>query len=179
VKHFRGDKPPRALGAIGDSPEPILFDDDMRLQVRFSTPAFCYVIALNPDGKLPLCHPGTSTEIPAQIGALACPPGNLYFPLNDGRGLQAFVVLASRTPLPRFAQWEGRHALRWETVLANGAGVWSFDGSVIEPLADGRRGPPRSHDGPPRPFQELCDRVKQLKGIDAARAIAFPVAERR
>ncbi len=178
VKHFRGDKPPKALGTIGGSSSPILFDDDVRVQARFSAAAYCYLIALNPDGKVQLCHPATSTETPPRVEELAYPLGNLYFPLNDGTGLQAFVLLASRAPLPPFAGWEGRRTLRWEAASPNDTGVWGFNGNILEPLAGGRRGPPRSHEGAPRPFQELCDWVKQLAGVDAARAIAFPVVER-
>jgi serine/threonine protein kinase len=180
VKHFRGDRPPMALGTIGDSSVPILFDDDVRVHARFSTSCYCYLIALNPDGKVQLCYPGAFTEAPPRVDEFAYPPGNLYFPLNDGTGLQAFVLLASRMPLPPFAQWEGRRTLHWEAVRTgtDGVGLWSFNGSAIEPLADGQRGQPRGHDAVPRPFKELCDWVRQLAGIEAARTIAFPVVNR-
>jgi hypothetical protein len=179
VNHFRGDKPPIALGTIGKSPGPILLDDDVRVQARLSGPAYSYLIALNPDGKIRLCHPAEDGDTPLPSDEIGHPTGNLYFPLNDGTGLQAFVLVASREPLPPFAAWEGRRALHWEAVPADSAGTWGFDGLTFEPLTVLQRGAPREHSGPPRPFQEVCEYVKKVPGIDAVRAIAFPVRGQR
>src|SRR5262249_22766410 len=101
VKHFRRN-PPQKLGKIGVTSEPILFDDDVRVHAQLSVPAYCYLIALNPDGKVQLCEPSTPTEAPAQTDRLDYPQGTVYFPLTDGVGLQAFVLLVSRQPLPPF-----------------------------------------------------------------------------
>jgi serine/threonine protein kinase len=177
VKHFRGDQPFVSLGTIGVSPEPILFDDSLRVRARLDVPAYCYLIALNPDGQIQLCDPSEEASAPAQTDQITCPLGNKYFPLNDGTGLQAFVLLASRRPLPPFDQWDGRAGLPWKSVQAKDAGVWEFDGGTFEPRDSGRRGQPREGPGAPRPFEEVCKYVAKLPGIHAVRAIAFPVVK--
>ena len=177
IDHFRGAKPPRSLGPIGESPGPILFDDDVRVHARLNAPAYCYLIALNPDGKVQLCHPLKPTEAPLRADEIAYPGGNLYFPLTDGTGLQAFVLLVSSEPLPPYSEWTGRDKLHWETVQAEGSGVWGFDGHNFEPLAGDRRGEPRKHSGPPRPFEEVCDRFTKLPQVNAVEAVAFPVSK--
>jgi serine/threonine protein kinase len=174
VKHFRGD-PPAALGTIGVTPGPFLFEDDVRVHTQLNTPAYCYLIALNADGSVQLCHPSTDSGPPPRSDQIVYPIDSKYFPLTDGTGFQGFVVLASRQPLPSFSRWEGRRGLHWETVPADGAGVWSFHGGGFEPRAGDRRGQPRSHAGAPRPFQEVCQYLRKVPGIDAAEAIAFPV----
>ena len=107
VRHFRGE-PPTALGTIGKTPGPILFDDDVRVFAQLNTPAYCYLIALNPDGSVQLCHPDTETGPPPRSDQIVYPIDSKYFPLTDGTGFQGFVVLASRQPLPSFARWKGR-----------------------------------------------------------------------
>ena len=49
---------------------------------------------------------------------------------TDGPGLQAFVAVASRQPLPAFAQWKGSEGLKrlWKSATADG--VWRFDGHL-------------------------------------------------
>jgi hypothetical protein len=87
------------------------------------------------------------------------------------------VLLVSRRPLPPFDQWDGQAGLCWRSVEAEDAGVWEFDGRTFEPRDSGRRGQPRELPGAPRPFEEVCKSVAKLHGIDAVRAIAFPVVK--
>jgi len=175
VTHFRGDNPPVSLGTIGESPGPIRFDDDVRLHARLDVPAYCYLMALNPDGKVQLCHPSAGTEPPPRSNELGYPRGDLYFPLTDGVGLQAFVLLASRAPLPPYSQWEGKVGLHWEAVPADGAALWSFDGQTFELLAKDRRSEPRRRTGEPRPFRAVCEYIATRPDVDAVSALAFPV----
>jgi len=179
VSHFRGENSPKSLGTIGVSPEPVLFDDDVRIRAEISAPAYCYLIALNPNGKVQLCDPSKETVPPPRSHEFVFPIGKTDFALNDATGLQAFVLAASRVPLPPFTDWEGRRGLRWETVPADGAGPWSFDGQTFEPLSDDRRGELRKRSGEPRPFKEVCEYVAKLPGIDAVRAIVFPVVRQK
>jgi serine/threonine protein kinase len=174
VKHFRGDKPPLSLGTIGVSPGPMLFDDDVRVHARLDAPAYCFLIAFNPDGKVQLCHPSEETKAPPPSDEIVYPAGDLYFPLTDGTGLQAFLLLASREPLPPFDKWDARRRLHWGTFRSNDSAVWSFDGHVFEPLANERRGDPRKHSGEPQAFKQVCDYIATLPGV-AVTAVAFPV----
>jgi hypothetical protein len=177
VKHIRGNNPPRSFGSIRGSPEPILFGDDVRVEVRLNGPAYGYLIALNPDGKPQLCHPSEVTEAPPQADEVDYPLDTKWFPLTDGKGLQAFIFLASRGPLPRYDQWEGRNGLRWESIPVAGAGRWEFNGRTFDPLTSGPRAEPRERSGVPRAFKEVCTNLAKLPEIDAVRAIVFPVAE--
>ncbi len=178
VKHFRGEKPCRSLGAIGLATEPVLFDDDVKVHAQLNAPAYCYLIALNPDGKAQLCHPTRSTVAPPKSDEIEYPLESLYFPLTDGVGLQAFVLLASREPLPSFADWEGRGGLHWGTIPGDDAGVWGFDGHNFEPLVSDRRGEPRKRSGEPVEFREVCEYVVKLPGVNAVRALVFPVGSK-
>jgi serine/threonine protein kinase/tetratricopeptide (TPR) repeat protein len=179
VMHYRGDRPPKSFGAIGVSSEPVLFDDDVRINVHLNTPAYCYLLALNPNGKVQLCFPSDSGESPSQSAEIIYPLGDLYFPLSDGVGLQAFAVLASRRALPAFDHWEGRRGIHWKAVPANTAGIWGYDGRTYEPLGDNPRAQPRRRAGEPRQFNEFCEYAAAFPGIDAVRAIVFPVADQK
>jgi hypothetical protein len=179
VEYFRREKPPRSLGLIGESTEPALFNDDVQVRSRLDAPAYFYLIALNADGKVQLCHPPEETESPSPSDAIVYPRSDYMFPLNDGVGLQAFILVVSRQPLPPFAEWKGREGLQWEIVPAEGAGVWSFDGRSFKPLARQQRGNPRKLPGVPELFKNVCEQVAKLQGPDAVRAVTFPVGRPR
>lgn len=86
---------------------PAMVDDDIKVRVGFSEPAYFYLVALNPDGTVQLCFPDRD-DAPqsAPISELRYPPAaDTAFGLTDGAGQQAFVVVASREPLPSFRQW--------------------------------------------------------------------------
>ena len=178
IRHFRGDDPPESLGTIVSLTEPFRFDDDVRVHARINIQSYFYLIALNADGKIQLCSPATPTEPPPRSDAINAPPGGLYFPLKDGVGLQAFVLLASREPLPPYDDWKGKSGLHWEAIPADGERAWAFDGDSFEPLDVGRRGPPREHSGEPGPFKRLCHYVATQPGVDAVKAVAFAVLPR-
>jgi serine/threonine protein kinase len=130
VKHFRGD-PPVLLGAMGDPSLEALEKDIVRIEARFSGPAYCYLIAFNPDGKEQLLSPEEETAKPKRLTALTYPAEVLgYWRLTDGPGLQAFVVVASRQPLSSYRHWQSRVGIApWEKLPQRRAwGVWQYDG---------------------------------------------------
>ncbi len=175
VDQSRGD-PPQPFGPIGLSTQPILLDDDVRISARLDVPAYCYLIALNPDGKVQLCHPPGASEPPLPSAEIDYPPDELsYFPLTDATGLQAFVVVASRKRLPPYAQWKGIDGLArlWKPEAVNR--VWRYDGHRFEPISSLPRGEPRKRSGPPAPFQEVCKYLGALPEVETIHAIAFPV----
>jgi serine/threonine protein kinase len=180
VKHYRGDNTNVSLGTIGELPEPIRFGDDVRVQVQLSAPAYCYVIALNPDSEVQLCLPSNPSEPPARSELIHYPVNpNEYFMLNDGSGEQAFVVVAATRPLTSFENWKGRDDLkqRWKPVPAEG--VWSFDGHGIERVDSGDRGDVHKGVGHPPGFDEVCQYLMNLPDIEAIRAFAFPVKPKK
>jgi tRNA A-37 threonylcarbamoyl transferase component Bud32 len=173
VKHFRGD-PPAYLGDLGDTSSSARYDDDVRVEARLSEPGYGYLIAFNPDGKEQLCLPKEGA-VPGQNAALSYPDGaNRYFGLNDDVGLQAFVLVAGRQPLPAYAEWRGAAAAPWRKNVEAG-GVWRFDGRGFELLGPVVRGMERQRGGPPEPLVELCNFFKDRSGADAVAAVAFPV----
>ena len=178
VDQSRGD-PPQPFGPIGLSTQPILFDDDVRISARLDVPAYCYLIALNPDGKVQRCHPSGASEPPSPLAEIDYPPDELsYFPLTDASGLQAFVLVASRKRLPPYAQWKGIDGLARLWKPATGDRVWRYDGRRFEPISSLPRGEPRKRSGPPAPFQEVCKYLAGLPEVETVQAIAFPVRKK-
>jgi hypothetical protein len=149
-------------------------DDDVRVQARLSAAAFCYLIAFNPDGKDQLCYPVDKTAAPVASAAIDYPADPAQsFPLNDGVGVQAFVLLAARQRLPPYAEWRARvGVMPWQTV--HGPGVWRFDGQGYA-LLGVDRGEPRKLADQPKAFVDLCRFLQERPGIDALQALAFPV----
>jgi serine/threonine protein kinase len=173
VSHFRG-KDVKPLGDLGLNSFFARADDDVRFHVHLSAPAYCYLIALNPDGKDQLCQPQDETIRPPRAQALAYPAdADVYFGLTDGAGVQAFVLLASRRPLPTYADWKATTGpLPWRREQADG--VWQFDGTRFRRL-DVSRGEERVRGGPPAVLEELGTFLRARPEADAVAAVAFPV----
>jgi hypothetical protein len=181
VRHYRRsdrpDGPPLSLGEFGEKSMSALLDEIARVEVRFSAPAYSYLLALNPDGTVQLCEPADRRTAPTASTLLNYPSGEeFYFPFTDGKGLQAFVLVASRRPLPAFDDWAAGRALNWSHVPA--AGFWLYDGRRWEPRSgrdEGFRGQPVRIAGVPTPLADACRRLVEEPGVDAVRAVAFPI----
>jgi hypothetical protein len=89
--------------------------------------------------------------------------------------LQAFVIVASRVPLPPPKEWlQAVGELPWEKMLAEGA--WCYDG--IEFGTDAERGEARPLANLPKPLEAACRTLHFCPGVEAIQAIAFPVKPR-
>ncbi len=100
--------------------------------------------------------------------------------MTDGPGLQAFVVVSSRTPLPPFADWTAAAGLRqrWGHVAADHLeGVWGFEDGVVARLSSVPRGDLRHRPDPEElaPFRAVREYLEKLPNVEAVRGIAFPV----
>jgi hypothetical protein len=176
----------RAPAVVGEGTEELAYGDAVRLTVELSGPAHAYLVAFNCDGKEELLWPVNDgghpdgTVRPARGPALRCPAGSgRWRDLEDpAGGLQAFVVVASASPLPPYGEWRGRLGdLPWRR-LPPGKGVWVADdrgvfamqrGEVLRDQAD----PP----GAPLALRRLC---RALRGPDeVVEALAFPVRPRK
>jgi hypothetical protein len=63
--------------------------------------------SFDPNGKEELCYPEGETDAPAQATELIFPSHEKKaFALDQGLGMQTFALLASRAPLPAYAQWQ-------------------------------------------------------------------------
>ena len=176
--------PAGPLGAIGETAFAGQFrNDDVRVKARLSAPGYSYLIALNPDGTVQLCLPASPAAAPSKTADIDFPPDPAVgFGLTDGVGLQAFVLVASRDPLPPFAEW--RRGVGELSCTAAGSGVvWRYDGRSFEP-EDGRpasdlpRGDLRRLADVPPPLDAACRALQARPGVEAIRALAFPVVPR-
>jgi hypothetical protein len=173
LSQHRGEKA-KPLGKIGDTSFAVQFDDDVRVHAGLSSRAYCYLLAFNPDGKVQLCHPRDETAPPERISTLEYPlnPAK-FFSLTDGSGLQAFVLVASREPLPSYKEWRAANGgPPWRQTQADG--IWRFDGHRYEAMGP-QRGQERERQGPPQVLQALCNFFKDRPQVDAIEVLAFPV----
>jgi hypothetical protein len=171
VRLFRGEDA-TPLGLLGLASRAARFDDDVAVHAELNRPAYCYLVAFNPNGQEQLCFPQDAGVPPRPITRLGYPPDSTYFPLTDGVGLQAFVLVASGAPLPAYQRWRtAAGAAPWQAVQAEG--VWRFDGQRLEPI-DPPRGPPRARQKP-APLQALCEFFKDRPQVEAVEILAFPV----
>jgi hypothetical protein len=175
VEAFRGE-PPEALGTIGVSARPLRVDDEVEVSAGLDAPAHGYLIALDPDGAVQLCHPLEACERPPRSEEIRLPDTKTYA-LTGRPGLQAFVVVASRKPLPPYADWPGAAGLRrlWRPCDARQA--WRFDGRRFETLSSATRGELKDRPGMgvPAPLREVCEYLAKSPEFEAVAAIAFPV----
>jgi hypothetical protein len=150
------------------------FHDYVKLKAEFSEPAHCFLLAFNPDGKEQLCWPGDPRQPPERRAQLDYPR---WFALDDGLGLQAFVLLASRQPLQAYEDWKRqRPAPVWRALPPKAGVVWRGDGKLLQPLA--RTGDQRGHvvELPEQALLiELCEKLWQAPGIEALAVEAFAV----
>jgi hypothetical protein len=174
--------PPEDLGAIGSHVFAGRLDDDVRVHARLTRPAYCYLIALNPDGTPQLCVPADESTPPRRSSEVIFPPDPTDgFGLTDGVGLQAFVLFASRDPLPSYRDWLAHlGGLPWQATAADRG--WRFEGGNFVPLThfDGDRGSVRKLADLPGPFAAVCRaiKIKSSPGTTSIQAVAFPVQPR-
>jgi serine/threonine protein kinase len=154
------------------------FGDLVQLQAELSEPVYCFLLAFNPDGKEQLCWPADPRQPPERLDRLNYPAeGDSFFSLTDGVGLQAFVLLASRQPLPAYDDWKAqRPVLVWQTVPPKAGVVWRGDGERLEPVTrkDDQRGEVKKLEGVAL-LGELCKQLRHARDIDALAVEAFAV----
>lgn len=174
VQHYRGVRP-QLQGEIGALSVATRFNDHVKVLARLSAPAYCYLIALNPDGSIQFCPRSAENTPPEPTDAITYPadPGHFYT-LSDGTGLQSFVLIASEKPLPAFSRWAERATLSWSHVESDSA--WLFDGERYTLLGSASRGSERRlSDGPPAALEAVCDFLRAVPDLAAVQVTAFPV----
>jgi hypothetical protein len=183
VQHFavRGETAD-ARGEIGTRSFAARFGDQVRVTVEPSEPAYCFLLALNPNGREQLCWPRDEKTPPERVERLEFPEAGFAFTLDDEEhgGLQAFVVVASRRPLPAYAAWrEGGPGLPWERLPVVPGLVWRGDGERLDPVLAGRdnRGTIGELKGV-APLAEAVRRLRSAEGVEAVSVVAFPVLPR-
>ena len=177
VELYRGAKP---LGRVGiDVFEGVYMRDSARVRARLSEPAYCYVIALNPDGSDQLYYPEDGAASPPSTDTIDTPTpveNELQgYGLTDGVGLQVVVLLASRDSLPSYAEWRRAGAkLPWDTTEATEycAYAWQKD-------TDTTRGQKVPLASLPPSMKATLQVLQDRPGVAVVQARAFPVKKRR
>ncbi len=169
--HHRADGDP--TGLIGVNAFAGRFGQDVRIQARFNVPAYCYLLALNTDGKAKPCYPANEDERPTLNSTIDFPPNpDDGFGLTDGTGTQGFVVIAALNPLPPYAEWLRKtRDLPWRQ--AETVSVWRYDGHRFD--TNNERGEVRRLADFPLPFAETCRALQSAPRVEAIQAVAFPV----
>jgi tRNA A-37 threonylcarbamoyl transferase component Bud32 len=161
------------LGLIGRDISAGRFDNDVVVRARLNAPAYAFLIALKPDGKLELCYPADpALPPPRSAEVITFEDSRMGFALTDGTGLQAFVLLISHQPLPPYAHWSrSLRDLPWKPTQS--AAIWCYDG--VDFASDLSRGGPRALADLPQPFAASCRTLQAVPGVAGIHAMCFPV----
>ncbi|MBX3443693.1 MAG: protein kinase [Planctomyces sp.] len=183
-------------GFLLRDPFRIRLGDGVRFRAKLTRPAYCFWLAFRTDGKLELCLPHKEDRLspPPLTDELTYPePGrNVFYSLTDGIGLQAFVLVASETPLPAFDNWlKTLGPSPWRAIPEPGLDIHRHDGvnevahqgisrdAISFDALDKRRGEGEPFEGVASPLAEL---VQWIRGASDPRMVvdawAFPVLPR-
>ena len=174
VQHSPPDALAEELGAIGVSSWESHGDHDVRVRARLEPPAYCYLIAFDPDGQFRIAYPADPEELPSLSSEIRYETDSgRKTSQKQGAGLQAWLLMAARNPLPSFAEWSATHRLRWRSVQAEG--VWRFDGRCMERLQPGNRRDLMKMFDSPVPFAEVCSSLGKIDDFDTIEGLAYPV----
>jgi serine/threonine protein kinase len=169
----------------------VRLQDDVQILVGLTRPAYCYLIALNPqgshDGKEQLCQPddkdgkAVATGRPERQTEVRYPRGTRGFEV-DAVGLQAFVLAASTKPLPPYKEWRANAgAIPWPGGKDGGKWRWHFDGRAFTryPRERGRVVPRDEAPDLPESLRKLRDFFTNRSEFDLIQIVAFPVKDDR
>jgi serine/threonine protein kinase len=177
ISHYRGD-PPVFQGDLGLLSPFTREDDDVRVVAQLSTPAYYYLIAFLPDGREELCFPSDPSTVPPLRADLTYPPEpDRLYGLTDGIGVQAFVLFASKEPLPPYAAWKDPNRpdlwRDWRAVQPP-EGVWWGDETELRLLNREERGVREKHRQPAE-VAALHHYFQERPNRSALRVVAFSV----
>jgi serine/threonine protein kinase len=168
------------VGELGQDVFRVRRNDPVTVEAKLSEPAYAYLIAFNPADKpehleqiVPLAEANTQPQKRDRLGSMS-----RRLLLNDGEGLQVFAVLASRQPLPAYAEWKKqRPPLGWQRTAATSGLVWTTDGSGLRPVFDARfrRAEEVDKADERTVIRALADKLQGLPGIEAVALVAFAV----
>jgi hypothetical protein len=167
----------KEIGKIGDFSFETCDIDMVRVSAQLESPAYCYLLALDPDGTVKLCPKAEAHTEPKLVTEIRYPAKTGYYELTGEAGAQAFVLVASRTPLPPFEMWDGKPALAQYWKHATTDGVCIYDGYQYTPKHRVDRGEEREHAEHPRPFEDVCKYLTKRSDVEAISAIVFPVTK--
>jgi serine/threonine protein kinase len=166
------------VGELGEATYRARLNDRVTVEVVLSEPAYAYVIAFNPtdktDGREQLV-PETEANRPPKKQDHLSPDTRLI--MNDGEGLQVFAVVASRQPLPSYAEWrERRPPLPWQRTRATSGVVWRDDGEGVYPQVEpGLVRATEEVESDKAVVGDLARKLKAMPGVEAVDVVGFAV----
>jgi serine/threonine protein kinase len=170
----------RRVGELGDKTYRVLLNDRVEVEAELAEPVYVFLLALNPTDnpadREQLCFPHTAHTPPEPLTRVTYPAGG-QLRLNDGVGLQAFVLVASRQPLPAYVDWRKQFPpLAWKRTPATSGCLWRGDGQDLQRFLA-----PGDDRGTVVPLAEktlleqLGRHLRSAPGIEAVALIAFAV----
>jgi serine/threonine protein kinase len=192
IDQYRGQDA-TLLGDVLKTTDPVFANDSVRISATFNIPAYCYLVAFNPDGSEQLCYPEdpdlaevkypqnknvkSMTAAPAKSEKLRYPREQYFEPGIPG--LQAFVLIASAEPLPPYSEWRSKFdAVPWTKAERDlDEYRWEFDGQDFARFPE-KRGQRVDRGSAPREFRDLGNFLSGRTEVKAIRAIAFPVSKK-
>lgn len=167
----------RSEGTLGEEVFRARRNDRVEPTAELSEPAYAYLLAFNPADKpdaLEQFIPADAADRSPEKGELLDPGKRIR--LDDGEGLQAFAVVASRQPLPPYNEWRKRRGpAPWTRTGATTDMVWRADGTRVD---EQRRTVTRGFEekaGDRLAVERLARWLKEQPGIDAVAVAAFAV----
>lgn len=176
VRHYdRTSGRAREVGSVAlkDS-QPVYFSDSVRILARFDRPTFPILYALDADGEAAQLWPADGVDDRASDAFEFPHGGQEVYTLNDGVGLQGFVLAAVDKRLDSDSDSTTFDADLWQRLSPEG--TWLYDGQrfeLVQPAQD--RGEVETIAELPTPFRLACEKIQQKTGAVTVRAIAFPV----
>jgi hypothetical protein len=168
----------RRLGELGDKTYGARLNDRVEVEATLSEPAYAYLIAFNPAEKpenREQLLPSSAAERTPEKGERLAPASRLK--LDDGEGLQALAVVASRQRLPAYAQWrKTRPPLLWEKTRATSGVVWVADGAFVDGVFEpGFQRATEEKAGDKALIRELARQLKAMPDFEAVSVVGFAV----
>jgi hypothetical protein len=167
---------PRPLGELGEATFRARLNERVGVEAVLSEPAYVYLIAFNPapkpEARQQLVPRAEADRPPEKRDEL----DRQTLRLNDGEGLQAFAVLASRQPLPAYADWQKQHPVPWERTPATSGVVWRAAGGPVEGFyEDGFDRATEEAKGDKAVIRDLARQLRAIPGVEAVAVISFAV----
>jgi serine/threonine protein kinase len=154
------------------------FNDRVEVEAALSEPAYAYLIAFNPTDKprdQEQLVPSSEKDDEPPLRDRIIPDMRLV--LNDGEGLQAFAVVASRQPLPAYTEWRKLPwPVKWKRTPATSGVVWTADGDGVSGQYEpGFQRATEEALGDKAVVRELARALKRIPGVEAAAVLGFAV----
>jgi hypothetical protein len=162
---------------LGEKTYRVFLNERVEVEAELSEPAYTYLIAFNPADKPESQEqyvPKSEAERPPEKRDRLDPDTRLT--MDDGVGLQAFAVVASRQPLPAYTQWlQRRPPLPWERIREPSKAVWVSDGEGIRRRLDGLDRATEEPSPDKALVRKLGRALKGIPGIEAVSVVGFAV----